>query len=127
MSEETRNKPLEEKLNENKINTKKKRMSCCKCMFWTFSVLSGIIACLIGGIYYAYKANEIPEEIAMALGDAGIQVFKAFDRDDDGYISVSEFEPMYHYLVNGGQNVRTVTLLFIMFYPMSLIQIADKS
>lgn len=100
MADKTEEEPLKEKLNEKVINTKKKKMSCCKCLFWTFSVFVGVIACLVGGIYYVATKNQIPEEIAVMLGEEGVQAFKAFDRDDDGYISVSEFEPMYHYLVS---------------------------
>jgi hypothetical protein len=84
-----------------------KKMSYCKCIFWTFSVLVGILACLIGSVYIYMRRSEIPEEIAINLGDSGVQTFRAFYRNDDGYISIQEFEPMYHHLVNGGHaNVR---------------------
>lgn len=79
-----------------------KKMGYCKCIFWTFSVLVGILACLIGSVYIYMRRSEIPEEIAINLGDSGVQTFRAFDRNDDGYISIQEFEPMYHHLVNGG-------------------------
>lgn len=102
-----------EKLVEKVINTKKTKMGCCRCMFWTFSVFVGIISCLIGGIYVWTTRNEIPEDIALNLGEGGVQTFKAFDRNDDGYISISEFEPMYHHLVNGGPNGKPLNVRFL--------------
>lgn len=95
-----------EKADEVVINTKKKSKmtSCCKCMFWTLSVVVGILAIVIGGIYVWFSSDEIPESVAMHLGDVGVQTFKAFDRNGDGYISIHEFEPLYHHLVRGGNS-----------------------
>ena len=113
MSSKSNTESAEEQLEGKVINTKKKKMSCCRCMFWTFSILVGILACLIGSIYLYAKRNEIPEEIMMNLGEYGVQTFRAFDQNDDGYISIQEFEPMYHHLVNGGHSGSNVRMFFI--------------
>ncbi|KAL4237356.1 selenoprotein N [Mactra antiquata] len=97
--EETSEKKLDEKI----INTKKKSklLSCFKCIFWTISVIVGILSVCVGGLYYWHHANDIPEYMADHIGDLGVQTFKAFDRNTDGYISIYEFEPLYHHLMNG--------------------------
>lgn len=58
-----------------------------------------IIAVITGILYYNARKSEFEEEVAYNLGEEGVQIFKAFDRDDDNYLSVLEFEPLYHSLI----------------------------
>lgn len=74
-------------------------MSCCKILFWVFSVIVAIAAIFAGVLYYNYSNPDELEEVAFHLGDEGVQIFKAFDRNEDGYLSAQEFEPLYHSLI----------------------------
>lgn len=81
----------------------KKKSKCCKCMFWTVSILVGLASCFVGFVYYMTKDVSIPFDIAEQLGPDGVQVFLAYDRNRDGYLSPLEFEPLFHRFAVRGQ------------------------
>ncbi|WAR19425.1 SELN-like protein [Mya arenaria] len=39
---------------------------------------------------------DLKNEIIHSIGDEGVQMFKAFDRNSDNYLSIEEFEPLFH-------------------------------
>lgn len=106
-----------------------KKGRCCKCLFWTFSILVAVAAILAGVLWrLVFYHTQIPVEVAESIGDEGIQLFFQHDRDGDGYLSLTEYEALYllmkdtrtnitHNIVydetiNNGDEVITVTAKF---------------
>ena len=85
----------------------KKRCSCMKVIFWTGAVIVGIASILGGYLYMYMRERDIPKEIYDTLGLEGVQMFVAHDRDGDGYLSIEEYEALYHRLVGRNANVGT--------------------
>ena len=100
----------EEKTKEEKPKPQppSKRRRCCKCLFWTFSILVAIAAILAGVLWrlVSLSHTEIPVEVVESIGDDGIQLFFQHDRDGDGYLSLTEYETLYLLLKGHGTNVR---------------------
>lgn len=65
---------------------------------WWLSVLIAIVSMTFGAYFYMnYSSKEDQEQIALSfIGVKGVQTFNRYDRDGDGYLSVHEFEPIYH-------------------------------
>jgi len=78
------------------------RNLCCKCLFWISAVIVAALAICFGLVYHRIWKSDMEEEIRRSIGKEGVQMFKAFDRDDDNYLSLHEFEPIYHHIQ--GQN-----------------------
>lgn len=99
----------EEKTKEEKPKPQppSKRRRCCKCLFWTFSILVAIAAILAGVLWrlVSLSHTEIPVEVVESIGDDGIQLFFQHDRDGDGYLSLTEYETLYLLLKGHGTNI----------------------
>lgn len=84
-----------------------KKAQCCKCLFWTFSILVAVVGILAGLFWHlVLRSNtEIPLEIVESIGDEGVQLFFQHDRDGDGYLSLAEYETVFLLLRGQGTNV----------------------
>ena len=51
---------------------------------------------------------HVPQEIVEDMGLESILLFKRHDRDDDGFLSIEEFEPLAHQLKEVNVSVRIV-------------------
>ena len=91
-----------------------KKRKCCKCLFWTFSILVAVAAILAGVLWrLVYSQTQIPLEVAESIGDEGIQLFFQHDRDGDGYLSITEYEALYLLLKDTRTNVREPDFLAV--------------
>jgi len=88
-------------------------MNCCKQIFWACSVIVAIGAIFAGMLYYNFNNFEYNEEIAYHLGEEGVQIFKAFDRNEDNYLSLEEFESLYHSIIKRDEDINQVRKLQI--------------
>ena len=90
-----------------------KKAKCCRCLFWTGSVLVAAVAIFLGLFWRViFNAVDIPVEVIESIGDNGIQMFFAHDRDGDGYLSLKEYESLYLMLKGQDNNVRNKFYLF---------------
>ncbi|ESO93527.1 hypothetical protein LOTGIDRAFT_119019 [Lottia gigantea] len=60
-------------------------------------VLFTLLCCLF--IIGRHDPTQIPEEIVINIGDDGVLLFQQHDRDNDGYLSIQEFEPLVYRLL----------------------------
>ena len=91
----------------------KRRCSCRKIFFWTSAFIVGLVGVIAGYVYVKMREREIPEEVYHALGFEGVQMFTAHDRNGDGYLSIVEYEALYHRFVGKGSNVsNSIALLY---------------
>lgn len=73
--------------------------------------LSTLVACLaIGTAYFCQRyLQSLSEETAYIearLGEEGMELFKGYDLNRDGFISIAEFEPMVQKLLSDELMVR---------------------
>ncbi|CAH1792745.1 unnamed protein product [Owenia fusiformis] len=85
-----------------------------KWLFWTFAVVFGIVAMGLASFdiimevpsYLGFSPNRVqasPSDIMQELGIDGVILFRQYDRNDDGYLSIDEFEPLAHRLLESNE------------------------
>ncbi|KAK3598667.1 hypothetical protein CHS0354_020428 [Potamilus streckersoni] len=97
-SSDERNTPL--------ADTRKKGSCCRRCIFWTVSIIVGLIAVGAGFFYYHLRNPfYVSDEIYESIGQNGVQLFFQHDRNKDGYLSIDEFESVIHRFISSGGNI----------------------
>ena len=98
--------------NEKKPTSKlprSKKAKCCRCLFWTGSILTALAAIFLGLFWRVIFYDVIiPEHILESIGQDGIQLFFSHDRDSDGQLSLEEYEALYLLLKGHGTNTSEV-------------------
>lgn len=91
-----------------------KKAKCCRCLFWTFSVLTALLAILAGLSWQLFLGwnGDVPVDIIESIGHSGIQLFFQHDRDGDGYLSLREYETLYLLLKEGGRKNFTQDVIY---------------
>ncbi|KAH3846067.1 hypothetical protein DPMN_088361, partial [Dreissena polymorpha] len=70
-------------------------MKTCRCLFWIGSLCTCLLAVIVGIILHKAYRPDVPAYLLESIGEEGVQVFMAFDRDGDGYLSMDEYEELY--------------------------------
>lgn len=70
---------------------------------WILSVIFGIVSVFIGSYSYLFiyvPRYHVSDQLVDAVGQQGVLIFRQYDRDGDGYLSLHEFEPLANKLAN---------------------------
>lgn len=83
----------------NSSNTHKWRCrTCTVVLLSTFVAVVGVLSAVILQTYLQEQA-ETRKYVELRIGEEGLELFKGYDRDADGYISLAEFEPIVEKLL----------------------------
>ena len=59
------------------------------------SLLVAVIAVMAGNLANKIMMEKfVMEDMKLSIGEEGVSIFSAYDRDGDGYLNVIEFEPL---------------------------------
>lgn len=95
-----------------------------KCLCYSVVAVFAVCFIILGGVIgdmvwrnFVYKAVPDPDfdpypAITAAIGKEGVNFFNQHDRDNDGYLSLEEFEVIFHTLNGTGINVSIIMLEF---------------
>ncbi|CAH1261486.1 SELENON [Branchiostoma lanceolatum] len=72
----------------------RKRSKLRSCCFWVCAPAAVLLAALGVGMYLDYRRWERREVGMMSLGPEGASLFLAYDSNEDGYLSMEEFQPL---------------------------------
>lgn len=82
---------------------KMKFLNCMKYMkswlFW-FSIIVAVVAILYKKSIDNLNYVNAKQELLASVGEAGLNLFGQYDLDEDGYLSLSEFIPITHRLID---------------------------
>ena len=51
-------------------------------------------------VFLVFSFFQTPPEIMEDLGTEGVKLFRQHDRDNDGHLTIEEFEPLAHRLLD---------------------------
>lgn len=92
------NRPSDSKKQTTKTPVKKSTVTLTlpKWLFW-----GGILVGVLGvGLNFSGFFDDYPsEELLDLIGADGVYLFQQYDRDGDNYLSLDEFEPLVHRLI----------------------------
>ncbi|CAI9724856.1 selenoprotein N-like isoform X2 [Octopus vulgaris] len=82
---------------------KMKFFNCMKCMkswlFW-LSIIVAVVAILYKKSIEKLNYENAKQELLGSVGEAGLTLFDQYDFDEDGYLSLNEFIPITHRLID---------------------------
>ena len=79
-----------------------------KCSVWILAVAFGLLSIYLGTDYALsfYEPRwQVDQETLDDMGIDGVVLFRKHDRDSDGFLSLEEFEPLSHQMLDSNLNV----------------------